>query len=395
MFYEKRWVQAWLGLGFAWFLAAIALAPSNKLYQQGLLLFLWLPTLLLAWPARHLFAQAWRRQRALWASIALLLAWSAATLAWSSTEEGSREVKRLLYILVFLMAFPLLAPRGEERSRVLLRVGGALLAVAALVSIIRFYSVLGYPLNTRLEGIGEISHPILGAYVIGAAIIWLLFDCPRNRGLQLGWLAALACLGAFVALTQSRGALLSVALTVLLAPLWFRSRFSGALAMGVLVVGSAATYMAYDLIMLRGSSYRPEIFQVALQMIGEHPWTGLGLGAFYRVEAAGLQFDHTHNMFTHVAVELGLPGMLLWIAVWLFTLGEIIRARSTPFGKVLLSLWVFSTLAMQFDAASLTGTPRAEWFVSWLPVGLAMLLPGARPGDKPVVKSPVQPVQRA
>ncbi|QVM90937.1 O-antigen ligase family protein [Pseudomonas entomophila] len=395
MFYEKRWVQAWLGLGFAWFLAAIALAPSNKLYQQGLVLFLWLPTLLLAWPARQVFIQAWRGQRALWASIALLLAWSAATLVWSSTEEDSREIKRLLYILVFLMAFPLLAQLGVERCRGILRVGGVLLAIAALVAIIRFYSVIGYPFYIRLEGIGEISHPILGAYVIGTAIIWLLYDCPRNRGAQLGWLAALACLGAFVALSQSRGTLASLAMTILLTPLWFRSRFSNLLALGVLVAGSAAIYVAYDLIMQRGASYRPEIFQASLQMIGEHPWTGLGLGANYRIEAAGLQFDHTHNMFTHIAVELGLPGMLLWIAVWLFTLGEIIRARSTPFGKVLLSLWVFSTLAMQFDAASLTGTPRAEWFISWLPVGLAMLLPGARPADKPVVKSPVQPVQRA
>ena len=395
MFYEKRWVQAWLGLGFAWFLAAIALAPSNKLYQQGLVLFLWLPTLLLAWPARHVLAQAWRCQRALWASIVLLLAWSAVTLVWSSTEEGSREIKRLLYILVFLMAFPLLAQLGGERCRGILRVGGVLLAIAALVAIIRFYGVIGYPLHSRLEGIGEISHPILGAYVIGTAIIWLLYDCPRNRGAQLGWLAALACLGAFVALSQSRGTLVSLAVTVLLTPLWFRSRFSNILALGVLAAGSAAIYIAYDLIMQRGASYRPEIFQASLQMIGEHPWTGLGLGAIYRVEAAGLQFDHTHNMFTHIAVELGLPGMLLWIAVWLFTLGEIIRARSTPLGKVLLSLWVFSTLAMQFDAASLTGTPRAEWFISWLPVGLAMLLPGARPADKPVVKSPVQPVQRA
>lgn len=395
MFYEKRWVQAWLGVGFAWFLAAIALAPSNKLYQQGLVLFLWLPTLLLAWPARHVFAQAWRRQRALWASIALLLAWSATTLVWSSTEEGSREIKRLVYILVFLMAFPLLAQLGAERCRIILRVGGLLLAIAAVVSIYRFYSVIGYPFYIRLEGIGEISHPILGAYVIGTAIVWLLYDCPRNRGLQLGWLAALACLGAFVALSQSRGALVSLAITVLLTPLWYRSRFNNLLAFGVLVAGAAAIYVAYDLIMQRGASYRPEIFQVSLQMIGEHPWAGLGLGAFYRVEAAGLQFDHTHNMFTHVAVELGLPGMLLWIAVWLFTFGEIIRARSTPFGKVLLSLWVFSTLAMQFDAASLTGTPRAEWFISWLPVGLAMLLPGTRSADQPVVKSPVQPVQRA
>jgi O-antigen ligase len=59
------------------------------------------------------------------------------------------------------------------------------------------------------------------------------------------------------------------------------------------------------------------------------------------VSAVGLEFDHTHNMFTHIAVEMGLPGMLLWTMVWLFTLGEIVRARGTLFGKVLLGFWVF------------------------------------------------------
>lgn len=113
-------------------------------------------------------------------------------------------------------------------------------------------------------------------------------------------------------------------------------------------------------------------------MIGTHPWTGLGLGAEYDVKAVGKLFDHSHNMFTHVAVELGLPGMLLWVATWLFTLGEIVRARRTVLGKILLGLWLYSTMAMQFDAASLTATPRAEWFVSWLTVGLAMLLPWGR-----------------
>jgi hypothetical protein len=63
----------------------------------------------------------------------------------------------------------------------------------------------------RLAGIGEISHPILGAYVIGSAVLWLLYEPPRQRGLQLLWLAALACLGAFVVLSQSRGALALVA----------------------------------------------------------------------------------------------------------------------------------------------------------------------------------------
>ncbi|MNT73473.1 hypothetical protein D3C72_2121820 [compost metagenome] len=43
-------------------------------------------------------------------------------------------------------------------------------------------------------------------------------------------------------------------------------------------------------------------------------------------------------------------------------------------GKGVLGLFVFSSVAMQFDAASLSGTPRAEWFITWLPVGLATVL---------------------
>ncbi len=354
MLYQKNWAQAWLGLGLVWFLAAIALAPSNKVYQQGLVLFLWLPTLVLAWSARGVLVQAWRRQPALWGSVLLLLAWSGLSLAWSPAEEPMRELKRLLYILVFLLAFPLLAQLGQARIRQLLLLGSALLAIAALVSIIKFYGVQRAPLLFRLAGIGEISHPILGAYVIGSAVLLMLYEPPRRRGLQVLWLAALACLGAFAMLSQSRGAVLAL------------------LATGL------AFLAVYDVIAQRGSSYRPEIFHAVVQMIAAHPWTGLGLGAAYEVSAVGMHFDHTHNMFTHVAVEMGLPGMLLWVMVWLFTLGEIVRARGTLLGKVLLGFWVYSTLAMQFDAASLTGTPRAEWFISWLPVGLAMMLPWGR-----------------
>jgi len=381
MLYEKNWARAWLGFGLVWFLAAIALAPSNKAYQQGLVLFLWLPTLVMAWSARHVIVQAWRRQPALWGSVLLLLAWSGLSLFWSAAQDPGREAKRLLYILVFLLAFPLLAQLGLARIRQLLLAGSALLAIAALVSVIHFYGVLGKPLVARLEGIGEISHPILGAYVIGAAVLFLLYEPPRQRGLQLLWLAALACLGVFAMLSQSRGAVLALVLTVIMAPLWFRDRHSRVFAMLAAIATGLAFYLVYDLIAQRGSSYRPEIFHAVVDMIAARPWTGLGLGAAYDVSAVGKHFDHTHNMFTHIAVEMGLPGMLLWIMVWLYTLGEIIRARATLFGKILLGFWVYSTLAMQFDAASLTGTPRAEWFISWLPVGLAMLLPWGRAED--------------
>ena len=33
---------SWMTVGLLWFLLAIAIAPTNKLYQQGLVVFLWL-----------------------------------------------------------------------------------------------------------------------------------------------------------------------------------------------------------------------------------------------------------------------------------------------------------------------------------------------------------------
>lgn len=378
MLYQKNWAKVWLGFGLVWFLGAIALAPSNKVYQQGLVAFLWLPTLVLAWPARGVLLQAWRRQPALWGSLLLLMAWGGVSLAWTSAADPGREVKRLLYIAVFLLAFPLLAQSGSDRTRHLLQIGGGLLALAALVSIIHFYVLQAQPLLARLAGIGEISHPILGAYVIGTAALLLLYQVPHQRTGQLAWALALACLAGFVVLSQSRGTALALLTTIVLAPLWQRDRHSRLVAIGALLATALAFYLMYGLITERGSSYRPEIFEAVLGKISQHPWTGLGLGSPYRVNVGDLQFDHSHNMFTHVAIELGLPGMLLWIGVWLFTLGEIVRARHSVLGKVLLGLWVYSTLAMQFDAASLTGTPRAEWFISWLPVGLAMMLPWGR-----------------
>ncbi len=119
-----RWAQVWMTIGLLWFLLAIALAPTNKLYQQGLVAFLWLPAMILAWSARERLIEWWRAQR--WLGLALLglAIWGLISLLWTQAPDPSREAKRLLYITVFLLFFPVFANARPERVIRVMQWGG-------------------------------------------------------------------------------------------------------------------------------------------------------------------------------------------------------------------------------------------------------------------------------
>ena len=389
----SRWAQVWMVFGLLWFLLAIAFAPTNKIYQQGLTLFLWLPAMVFAWSARERLKDVWREQRWVCVALALLGVWSLVSLFWTNAEDGSREAKRLLYIGIFLLFFPVLGDGQPQRVIRLMQWGGFGLALSSLLAIIKFYGLEGHAWSERLEGLGQLSHPILGAYVIGLAATWMLHWVPRGRGMQVAALLAVALLGLFVVASQSRGAALALLLSVVAMPLWCRDRRSTVIAIAAVVAALVVFVSMQSLMLSRGASYRPQIFIAALQMISEHPWTGLGLGGDYVVPWQDRVFDHSHNLFTHVAIELGLPGLLLWCAVWFGVLWQAWKARDTAYGKGIIGMWVFSTLAMQFDAASLTGTPRAEWFITWLPIGLASVLVWARAKPDACDKVAALPIQ--
>ncbi|MOA03242.1 O-Antigen ligase [compost metagenome] len=233
----------------------------------------------------------------------------------------------------------------------------------------------------RLEGLGGLSHPIIGGYVTGLAAVWLFGFPPRAHWERLAWAAGLLALVAFMLMTQSRGAWLALLVTTMLMPLW-RKRRTSWLASGVLVLVSAVGYWQFEsVITARGASFRPEILSVSLQMIGVHPWLGLGLGSDYQiwVDSLNMEFDHSHNIFTHVAIELGLPGLLCWLVIWGGCFLIAWQQRRTTLGGALLAMLLFSTLALLFDGASLWDSPRPEWFLTWLPVGLALGLRAASP----------------
>lgn len=374
--------QAWLMVGLLWFLLGIAWAPSSKLYQQGLIYLFCVPTLLLLRSERNRVRALWGGARTVLLGIVLLICWGAASAVWSTASEPVREIAHVVYALFFLAGMVLLSEGGQQRLILVMQVAGGGLALSAFVALVKGYGIDHQPWWWRLEGLGSLNHPILGGYVIGLAMVWSSCLPPRSHPWRLVWGGSLLVFLVFMVMTQSRGVWVALLVTMLFMPLWHRGREAWLVSGLLLLVGLVGYWQFPSVVLARGASYRPEILHASLQMIAEHPWLGLGVGNDYqvRVDSLGLVFDHSHNIFTHVAIELGIPGLLCWLLVWGGSFLIAWQQRGTALGSALLGVLLFSTVALLFDGASLWGSPRPEWFLTWLPVGLALgLQVGAAP----------------
>ncbi len=102
------------------------------------------------------------------------------------------------------------------------------------------------------------------------------------------------------------------------------------------------------------SSSRFAIWRDTLELIAQHPWTGVGWGRFNFAwsltpfpNRPTAFFDHTHNLFLQFAVELGIPLALLVTAllVWAFWCATKNAWRASGMqGVALRSCWVMLLL---------------------------------------------------
>ena len=134
-------------------------------------------------------------------------------------------------------------------------------------------------------------------------------------------------------------------------------------------------------------SGRPEIWSRAIYAIQDFPFTGTGLGTFRRVVnllyplfTVGPDTDiaHAHNMFLQVAVDVGLPGLIAYLA--LLELAGVVAwgaARRGSGAVRSLGLGLFAGLiALHIygltDAIALGSKPG---LVFWMALGLIAVLP--------------------
>ena len=160
----------------------------------------------------------------------------------------------------------------------------------------------------------------------------------KTWSMRLCLIAALILMTVVLVLTQSRGAflaLLAVGLAWICALCWPRVRLLVVVLSACVIVASLALSLwlgregamqIIDTLSKTGTvdnwSGRRELWSRAIYMIQDFPYTGIGLGTFDLVQPLLYPFflhtgqaHHVHNLLLQVAVDLGLPGLIAYLAL--------------------------------------------------------------------------------
>lgn len=80
-------------------------------------------------------------------------------------------------------------------------------------------------------------------------------------------------------------------------------------------------------------SGRVEIWSRAIVMINDFPFTGVGMGLYGQLADSVYPFfinapgsvPHAHNLFLQIAVDLGIPGLISWLSVFLIVIASSVK----------------------------------------------------------------------
>ncbi|MCY4554304.1 MAG: O-antigen ligase family protein [Candidatus Poribacteria bacterium] len=110
--------------------------------------------------------------------------------------------------------------------------------------------------------------------------------------------------------------ILLLSLSLLLVPQHIKARFQTMLAHPVGFMGE-----------------RPQWWQTSLELIQKYPLTGIGLGRFryeYQTSGPPEQYNvpyHAHNIYLHIAVEHGIPSLLLFLWIVAIICQQVFAGR--------------------------------------------------------------------
>ena len=167
-------------------------------------------------------------------------------------------------------------------------------------------------------------------------ITLLVFFLTLSRG---GWIGGIAALAFFFSVLNKYIRRLTLAGLVVVVLIGFGLGWS---ALFELFVSDTAQELVGG---LNSVEFRLEVWRTALWGIADFPFTGMGLGTFRQVVrflyplniSPAYDIAHAHNQFLQTALDLGIPGLIAYVAIWIgmgYILFQVIRRTRDQFIKL-------------------------------------------------------------
>ncbi len=234
------------------------------------------------------------------------------------------DFAKILLIVVVMIT----AVKTTRRLRLLIFVQAASVALIAAVTVLK-----GRVFGGRLEGMlgGNYSNPndLALAMVISLPLCLGLLFLTRNKLWKAAWAVAMLAMAYVVFLTGSRGGFIALIMTAVVC-LWhfaIRGRRRYILVL-VSLVGAIFWVSSGDMLSKRlngtfnqkddtASAYdsaqqRQQLFWRSIDITEEHPLFGVGPGNFEQLSGS---WHVTHNTFTQMSSEGGLPTLILYVLI--------------------------------------------------------------------------------
>ncbi len=354
--------------------------------------------------APDLLADAWAKTEPVLGSIALLavLVVGLAIVSMQYSGQGWRTIDN--YSRFLLMPWCALLAFAVAPSRFWLWVGAMSgVAVACTVAV--------WEIAAGVERAGAGSNPIVFANAVLALLVLAVYCRPQGkRPWILPLVAATMALGTIaIVLSGSRGVFPGLGLLVLVAAIGSggrKARLRLGISVGVLCALLAAlcmvpwltAHMRLENIQSDLQKYssghvdsaigaRLEFLYLAWRAFLDHPLTGVGIDRFdtlvsqlpeCRVQGLGVcTLEHAHNDLAQWSATMGIPGLLLILALYLLPAFHFLRMilghrLHVPLGAA----WAGLMLAMVYSLSGVTQSMFAHAMTATLYAVLVGLLLG-------------------